>query len=1466
MANRVDLIDPNKINNDKFINGTQPYEDMHIFVKFLAQRRRNTILEGLSFTGKYSKITNLSEGNVISFLGENQQDPQNMKFTTNWYEGSTPRNEVQYEGFGINRIKILTNSSYIPQVDIEFMDVRGVAFFNKEDSPYRMLFDFPPPIFYLTFKGYYGKALTYQLHLVKYTTAFKAETGSFVINAKFIAISYAPLTDILFRHLIQINLTDMKGLSEDGETLTLNNNSIEPVNTLDLIKRLKMLYYNIQDKISNNIYNQAYEVKVNNIKKIDDLFNLFNNVETNTILTNNGKNPALYIVNTENANNDDFDTIEKIKNVKSFNKVIISNGADGYQVENNQLLLIGYVVKKSDKTTPQEKALKDYKSKYELATSVTIRDDIKIDDKKRLYGLDITKEYINKYTKKTKLIKSKNEDLNKLNTEINNMITEGLGMRPTIYNIFKILLNDVDGFFNKMYRLSNTAYQHHNNQNIKNQIINFTSEQNEGKDPNKTVIYPFPLIIDDEDFNCNKTKKVRVAPIKISEQIKSEFPELTFIKEFIKSFLDFQQTMKVFNLKNETTKDGVRVWRPIYPGDSKVDFSSHNPYDLNATGANFLDQIVTTILERFYMSSQSIYNVSFNNKWDTRSIDDSSKSKLYLPSQKNGDKIVKLISNIEANNVIESVRNEKFADLLKMFSDDMKNDINGFYDYIKTNVSEYYYQPSGITYNMIANKNEKEVYISKKEPDFEGFNILINPKELVIKDEDDLDFEQQYTTYKYIAGIFTTEDKIKDVKPTTENLLFSKDTGSEYVKSKYLCKRTENINENYPKIKYTNVLNVGNAYFTLNNIESNEIYDKYDAYGDFGYLWSYTLRDKYDDYKFMHDIVTGDTSSEYNKKRTLLVYLSNFGYSLSPFNTYPNKLNKEVFAFPMIVEIPAFVLYYMGFLLSVDEDFLKGISDKYFGYNTRILIFADYYDLKTSLSKRDQELLKKIYEVFYEQFADDLIDNIKKMLTTGKIPKNNEYEKTYKETFYTSAPVASVTQISKREKYFNDLLTDGGKYYKNITLILMNRLYLINLSELTFRFDKYLEQNEYYTLLGDPKYNNKISDDYFKNLFTYISNNMDDKVKELEKQNSKIYDKLNDPDIITQMYYSFKNINDKWVYNLCKDPNGYPFKNDRNKGLISQFAFVDRAMNPIGDDTIINPQVLIDLMNDTDVSVFSVISQLLSVNNFEFFPLQNFMAFKDGEWKDSFRVTNGDIEQQFPMFVCMYIGGTSNYPSDIDVGGEFDSDTIIDLDTVNVADFTGDCTKNNTNEKNDKKGTAAENIYDNVKAFKVCFGTQNQSMFQDIQIDSKEFPETNESIHILAQIAGDEGPSSPVPKGQNLYNLYESRAYKATVTGLGNATLQPTQYFQLTNIPMFNGAYMILTVEHNIDKNSMTTSFSGVKIHKYPMPRVKNAATIVGVDYKDMDTTITSKNESNNQNLNSAEVLNNNNSNDLKMS
>ena len=102
-------------------------------------------------------------------------------------------------------------------------------------------------------------------------------------------------------------------------------------------------------------------------------------------------------------------------------------------------------------------------------------------------------------------------------------------------------------------------------------------------------------------------------------------------------------------------------------------------------------------------------------------------------------------------------------------------------------------------------------------------------------------------------------------------------------------------------------------------------------------------------------------------------------------------------------------------------------------------------------------------------------------------------------------------------------------------------------------------------------------------------------------------------------------------------------------------------------------------------------------------------------------------------------------------------------------------------------------------------------------------------------MANSETQANQTYVGQNLYNIYSVRSYKAEVTMLGDAMIQPMMYFQLNNIPMFYGAYLITRVKHNIQPNNMVTTFTGTRVKKYDTPIV-DAATLFseiihGVNY-----------------------------------
>ena len=74
----------------------------------------------------------------------------------------------------------------------------------------------------------------------------------------------------------------------------------------------------------------------------------------------------------------------------------------------------------------------------------------------------------------------------------------------------------------------------------------------------------------------------------------------------------------------------------------------------------------------------------------------------------------------------------------------------------------------------------------------------------------------------------------------------------------------------------------------------------------------------------------------------------------------------------------------------------------------------------------------------------------------------------------------------------------------------------------------------------------------------------------------------------------------------------------------------------------------------------------------------------------------------------------------------------------------------------------------------------------------------------------------------SLYNVYKNRSYRCSIDMMGNALIQPTMYFNLRNIPMFSGPYMITKVTHRISNNGFDTFFDGQRQPFYSIPSIDN--------------------------------------------
>ena len=92
----------------------------------------------------------------------------------------------------------------------------------------------------------------------------------------------------------------------------------------------------------------------------------------------------------------------------------------------------------------------------------------------------------------------------------------------------------------------------------------------------------------------------------------------------------------------------------------------------------------------------------------------------------------------------------------------------------------------------------------------------------------------------------------------------------------------------------------------------------------------------------------------------------------------------------------------------------------------------------------------------------------------------------------------------------------------------------------------------------------------------------------------------------------------------------------------------------------------------------------------------------------------------------------------------------------------------------------------------------------------------------IANAGKDGGSGGFVAKGQSLYEVFLNRSYSCSVEALGNPMIQPLQYFELENVPMFYGSYLIRDVKHSIRPHSMKTTFTGDRIPYAVVPIVED--------------------------------------------
>ena len=161
----------------------------------------NSVPFKISDDGFYldGRLTTIVDGSCYDFMGR-------KIFTTGFFRKNI--------GFGITNIDVEVNASLQPIVTITFKDLYGNAVFGKqmvsEEVPnYSVLFNWPPPKFLFTFKGYLGRQVSWVLNLKQTSTSYK-DDGSYEIKCEFIPSQWGFMGDLPFLFLLAV-----KGLKRD---------------------------------------------------------------------------------------------------------------------------------------------------------------------------------------------------------------------------------------------------------------------------------------------------------------------------------------------------------------------------------------------------------------------------------------------------------------------------------------------------------------------------------------------------------------------------------------------------------------------------------------------------------------------------------------------------------------------------------------------------------------------------------------------------------------------------------------------------------------------------------------------------------------------------------------------------------------------------------------------------------------------------------------------------------------------------------------------------------------------------------------------------------------------------------------------------------------------------------------------------------------------------------------------------
>ena len=1470
------LVDPNPPGR-----GVLPVEDMFIYVKFTAQERSRGIAT-LTSGDNTVEQNNPGEINFIATeikynaFGEPLRDIRGEAktyATTNYTNIGGIADSYSaglLEGFGIKNIDIKYNASLVPQVDVSFTDVRGSALFDiieqdNRKSPYSIFFKMPYPIFKLTIKGYFGQAVTYCLHMVNWTSKFDPTTGNFDIDANFLGFQQAFLADITMGNILGVNNTEEGAMALSKVPITITDpltgkESSIPTPSLDeFIKKISKLQVDLEVlKATAPAYQK---LKIINTQK----------VKLKRIQSFIGA-PL-----PKHASNATVSTpYEKLPN--SPTKIVTTSiqGGTSLRLNGNYLSIRDYLLFKiSSLVSVNEymltlyELLEDYVSFYTLnKKNLTVSDEIVSDD---VLNADIFSLQQDPKTKEVEYLTGLEVDV--ASTSITSVIKKLGGSKKPSFSAtltdaidelkrvrvdgFSLITEGVNGKNNQApvgdIIVSEFTRPTKSNSSFMSKDVVFVLDFTEMRSSIEKMINEVDVIKEKLDKEATKELNAKLGEsLGYNPTIKTVFQILCNNAQalILATYTVAESAEKLSTQRADELKQAGNI-------DTDIDTSEKGDWS-NSTIYAFPKIILENNAgeaKETYIGSESIKGLTPGTFPEIKFIENitagiteksaelSAQQRIINNSKKKGVDIdawvpinpvdsLAIVNPFLHINVIESegdkaIKQQFYKILLtryavaRTYSDMLPSELvsYGAWDGMNANITIWSKTIRDVLSVDMADNTANTIIMSASDTSPNNpFGLNANNRILTSGGANAVIDESN--------GLPKLENiEVSGYRSDDVDYLYIEEKDGEIMKNSVVLPKIIKENDKYIQ-KFTTPFK--NQEFNLYRKWQNNLLLANIAYSIWtaevksaitGKLGKETSTLKIPD----NDITLIDGGLKPPDEQSTAPPTPTAGIKTWYINLLGDQGNANI---PQPLQTSEFVTDSPWY--ATQSNYVKALLL----LNTFPFIPISWeFKLGSAIYRLPKYYLLWVGGTLWRATAgtDPILD-----WPSSPIPSvtMNEYIHTIgskdkgKEVFdsYNASGILDQALIDLPLKsrdtiinYFTEWVDGDFNNFESLFIDYCEAEDIVTKYNIGSTIAKKLSTEANF-ILNAPKIlsggvDNGLSvsnfslyyDSFVSNFIKSEENKEEITPAELEKKNKQL-----EP-IKLEVYNYFKNIYDKWIagskledlaYNACGD----------TKDLFDSFRFIDRGFNDIGDEAVINLDSIATLSDNLNTSLYFFLSKVLRDSNFLFQIMPSYIDYKDPASVSAIFTPATQLEENSnsgPVYLCIYIGATSE---------------VLDINENSRYTY-----KNDGFDLEQPPPDIADKSEFNLVGFRVSYGAENQSIFKSVSLNQQEHRETGEYFAALTELIDKRGGTQRAYQGTDLYKIFKTRSYTCNIEALGCMNIQPMMYFQLDNVPFFNGAYLILSVNHSITPNHMTTSFSGLRQSKFLTPPVDEITTFLDV-------------------------------------